>query len=159
MTVPPGPGWLVVLACALACTPGPRPSDAEIYTKVVEAVAEAVDAPSPIRLHPFLMQRPQGEQTLDQGTYNAFDSTTIADVVQDYRGMELCATTKVGSCAVPDGGVAIVLSEMQELGVNGVGVGTLVMDGRPGWTLQRYATVRVKPGGRGWEVVDVRWAP
>lgn len=124
---------------------------------VVEAVGDAVDAPSPVQLHPYLMQRPQGEQTLDQGTYNAFDSTTIADLAQRHDALELCAMNTVGSCVVPDGGVAVVLSEMQELGVNGVGVGTLVMDGRPGWTPQRYATVRVKPTGRGWEVVAVDW--
>ena len=154
-------GWrqlgLFALVALPACTPTPRPSDAEIYGLVVEAVADAVDAPLPVRLHPRLMQRPQEGETLDQGTYNAFDSTTVPDLARRHDALVLCALSTVGSCVVPEGGVAIALSEMQELGVNGVGVGALVTDGRPDRAPQRYATVRVKPGGRGWEVVAVEW--
>ena len=156
-----GSGWwrsgLVALAASFACAPAPRPSDAAIYAMVVEAVGGAVEAPSPIRLHPLLMQRPQGDQTLDQGTYNAFDTTTVVGVIAHHDGMALCTTTRVGSCTVPEGGVAMALSEMQNLGTNGVGVGALVMDGRPGRAPQRYATVRVKPVAGGWEVVAVEW--
>lgn len=152
-----GPYRLIVMAGILACVPAPRPSDTELYAMVVEAVGEAVGAASPIRVHPRLMQRPRAGETLDQGTYNAFDTATVVGVVRRHAGLELCSTNTVGSCVAPEGGLAIVLSEMQELGVNGVGVGALVMDGRAGRVPQRYATVRVKPTSRRWEVMDVRW--
>jgi hypothetical protein len=148
---------LLPLVALLACAPAPRPSDADLYARVTEAVGEAVAAPVPIRVHPRLMQRPQDGQVLDQGTFNAFDSTTIAGAAANRAGLTLCELTPVGSCEVPEGGVAVVLSEMQELGANGVEVAALVMDGREGRTPRNYATVRVKPGTGGWQAVAVKW--
>ena len=70
--------------------------------------------------------------------------------------LKLCAANPIGTCEVPEGAVAIALSELQDRQGNGVAVGAVVVDGRGGQPRQRYFVVRVNARTDGWEVVEVR---
>ena len=143
-----------------ACGAAPRPSDGEIHRLAVEALQEKLGAPPSMLLHPLLIQRgASGAVTLEHAQFNAFDSTSVAEVIaladSEFR---LCATSGVGTCDVPSGSVAVMLSELQELGSNGVAVGAVVIDARAGRPAPQYFVVRLKARPAGWEVVEVRSA-
>lgn len=126
----------------------------------VEALQEKLGAPSSILLHPLLIRRGEtGTLTLEHARFNAYDSSSVREVIA-LAGSELrlCSTNPAGTCDVPRGAVAVVLSELQDLQENGVGVGAVVVDGRDRRPAQRYFLLRVNAGSGGWQVVEVRSA-
>lgn len=123
-----------------------------------EALRLELAAPSPLLVHPLLIQRDaRGALNLEHGRFNAYDSSSVPEVISlAGSAFELCSTNAVGSCEVPRGSVAIVLSELQDLERNGVAVGAVVLDARDGRPRQRYFVVRVNARPAAWEVVEVR---
>ena len=143
-----------------ACGAAPRPSDAVIHRLAIEALREELSVPSPMLLHPLLIQRgTTGALNLEHAQFNAFDSSSVAEVIaRTGSELSLCSTNAAGTCDVPRGSVAVVLSELQDLEQNGVGVGAVVIDRRDGWPAQQYFVLRVNARSDRWEVVEVRRA-
>lgn len=140
----------------LACSAPEQPPDAEAYRLVATTLRARIDAPARVLLHPLLIQRGDAGIRLDLSTFNVFDSTTVAAAAALDDGLSVCRQTRAGSCEVPEGVVAMALSEMEDLGRNGVGIGAVVTDGRGAAPGTRYYMVRLRAGSGEWEVLNTR---
>ena len=139
------PFWSgLLLLAAAACAPAEPLSDTEVLDAAAGAVADRLDAPEPVALHPYLaLGRTDGSTDLAHGGFNTFDAGSIRRVVDAGGGRwRVCATSAAGACD-PEGGVALVLSEPTRLGEDLVGVGVYVTDGRADRPRTRSLGVRM----------------
>lgn len=147
-------GGTIVLA-TLSCGSPPRPPEHEVYSLALEAVRAELDLPTPVLVHPLpvqIIREDGGEFRL--GTFNAYDSLPVPSAVErDPAAFELCVPSEAGFCNPGPDRASVVLSEIQELGADAVGVLLIVEHARPQARYQRYFNARLKAGARSWSVV------
>ncbi|HUE97044.1 MAG TPA: hypothetical protein VMN39_10310 [Longimicrobiaceae bacterium] len=147
----------LLLFSLTACDASPTPSDAEVYRMALDAIGAELQLPAPTELHPFPLQLHRSDSTagFSIGAFNVFDSVAVPSVVARDSSYRLCTLAPEGFCRRDPGGASLVLSEIQDLEQNGLGLVVLVDDERPGGTGHGYYNVRVKGGLGGWSVVEL----
>jgi len=149
-----------LLLCILCgCTSPARPSETEIYPLVLSAIRNELDLPT-LAIHPLLafVQRTPPGDTSETAYFNASDTTTVQNIVTAAPpGLyTLCEPRLGGSCPPIAGKASVVLSELLDLGANGIGVYLLVTDERRNRSAPTEYLARLKRGPRGWAVVELR---
>lgn len=150
------------VACLLglglsACGAAPPLPDAEVYRMALDAVGAELQLTAPTELHPFPLQLHSSDSTagFSIGALNVFDSVAVPSVVARDSSYRLCTLAPEGFCRRGPGGTSLVVSEIQDLEQNGLGIVVLVDDERRGGTGHGYYNVRVKGGLGGWSVVEL----
>lgn len=152
---------LLVLTVLPACGPRARPSDAELYLIALDAARLELGLTAPLALHPFLALWNPARTPPDAPlvSFNAYDSASVPAIVKARPGSyRLCQPTVGGACRTGPGDVALVLSELFDLGPNEVALRYMVADARPGRPYQQNYLARLKAGLTGWTVVELRRA-
>jgi hypothetical protein len=152
---------LLLLAGLLgACGSAERPPDTELYVMVLEAARRELALPRDMAIHPLLAQWGSGtELYAPLREFNSFDTVSVRQIVKSDTAYTACAPTVAGSCKLGRGEVAVVLSELKDIGANGIAVRVMVIDGRTGQPFQRHYFARMTNGLSGWSVVEFREVP
>lgn len=142
------------LMAACGSADGAAP-EAEIYPLVLERVRAELQHDSTMLVHPLMATANQ--QGAEAGPpvlgFNVYDPDVIPKIVAARPGYSECELSKALICQVAEGEVAIVLSEIIDLEVDGRGMYVVVHDRRSGGSV-RYHAVRVKRGWRAWDIVQ-----
>jgi hypothetical protein len=154
----PGLAAMLALAC-LACADAPVPAPALTYSLILAEARERLHLEPPVALHPLLalLELDDGPDQISLLRFNDFDTTAVPAIVQAEPGLyRLCTPGAAGGCQVEPGHNALILSDILDLGANGLAVVLVLTDRRRDADFLQYWGARVKPGWRGWDVVEFR---